>query len=308
MVWEELIVQSHVATLPWLGGRVVHGFARSWTVAGALPPEHGWQRFSVSGARRAIWVGAGEADDAVLSGAPCVRGYLVGDRVIPDDAKVAVSLNEVFAQGRSVWLAEEGLGRFARVTAGRQRDGKLVYLRQEFPLGPEGAVAEAFEERRESIDDIPGVPPALHVAFLWHTWRRMLADAERQRVAEAIESEKRRAEYQVQIGELAAVRVRAAADFETAAREALAVSGAELLDERPAGRKGERVVVFRFLHRRFECVVHGPTLRVIDAGICLEDHDTGVRGDTRFTLESLPAVISEAAATHRLVVFRNVHG
>jgi hypothetical protein len=55
-------------------------------------------------------------------------------------------------------------------------------------------------------------------------------------------------------------------------------------------------------------VVHAPTLRIVDAGICLEAHVTGERGDNRFTLESLPAVLEEAIRTNRLVVFRHVDG
>jgi hypothetical protein len=66
------------------------------------------------------------------------------------------------------------------------------------------------------------------------------------------------------------------------------------------------VVRFRLLGRRFECTCDERTLRILDAGICLVDHATGERGDTRFTLESLPAVILEADRDDKLVVFRHV--
>jgi hypothetical protein len=46
----------------------------------------------------------------------------------------------------------------------------------------------------------------------------------------------------------------------------------------------------------------------VDSGICLVDHGTGERGDTRFTLESLPGVVGEAMDLGRLVVFRHVDG
>jgi hypothetical protein len=46
-------------------------------------------------------------------------------------------------------------------------------------------------------------------------------------------------------------------------------------------------------------------LRIVDSGICLIDHDTGERGDTLFTLESLPAVIKEAIDDGKLVIFRH---
>lgn len=315
MVWNQLLSLEQVVSLPWTGGRVLHGIDRSWKIAGDLPPEHGWHQFSVSGSRRASWLGAGEPEAALGQRGKIVTGYLVEDRLIPDGVVVKEEVHEVFAQGRPAWLVEPGLDRFARAAAVRHRDGKLIYLQQEFPLGPEGDVLEAFQDRRDSIDDIAGVTPALHLAFLWHTWRRRLTEAERRRLERLAQLEERRREQEArllrfhdQAWNRAVKRGQAVIDFETAARDALSVSGAELLDERPARRRDERIVQFRFRNRRFECVVHAPTLRIVDAGICLEDHVTGERGDNRFTLESLPAVLEEAIRTNRLVVFRHVDG
>ena len=98
--------------------------------------------------------------------------------------------------------------------------------------------------------------------------------------------------------------VRAAVDFEAAASAALRVSGATLLDVQPNFQPDEMIVRFRFRSRRFECVVHKMTLQVVDAGICLTDSFTGERGDSYFTLESLPAVIKQAMDEGALVVFR----
>ncbi len=50
------------------------------------------------------------------------------------------------------------------------------------------------------------------------------------------------------------------------------------------------------------------TLRIVDAGICLVDYRTREKGDTRFTLESLPDVIREAIRNRVLHVFRHVGG
>jgi len=97
-------------------------------------------------------------------------------------------------------------------------------------------------------------------------------------------------------------------DFAEAARAALAVGGAEYLDHRRSARRGEVVVRFRLAQRRYECTCDQESLRIIDAGICLIDHATGERGDTYFTLESLPAVILQAEREGRLVVFRHVDG
>jgi hypothetical protein len=57
------------------------------------------------------------------------------------------------------------------------------------------------------------------------------------------------------------------------------------------------------MRRRFECVCHASTLRIIESGICLIGH---VTGDTFFTLESLPGVIAEAIRDNVLVVFRTL--
>jgi hypothetical protein len=83
------------------------------------------------------------------------------------------------------------------------------------------------------------------------------------------------------------------------------MGGAEYLSHRRSYHKGEVVVRFRFDGRRYECTCT-EEMAIIDAGICLVDHATNERGDTRFTLESLPAVIRQATGRHRLVVFRHV--
>ena len=94
-------------------------------------------------------------------------------------------------------------------------------------------------------------------------------------------------------------------DFNEAARAALAVGGAELLDCKGSRRAQELTIRYRLDGRRFECVCDA-NLHIVDAGICLVDHRTGIKGDDRFTLESLPAVVRQAEREGVLVVFRNV--
>ncbi|MCA9714116.1 MAG: hypothetical protein H6713_30390 [Myxococcales bacterium] len=317
MSWNQLLATHDERVLPWLGGRTIFDRARRLTIRGALPPELGWHRFSLGGGRNARWVEADALDLDYERGREVVRGYLVGDRMIADQAAVRVDPRAVFEQTEQVWLAEPGLDRFARALAVRRADARLIYVRQEFPQGPEQEVLEAWQDRKDSIDDIAGVTPALQLAFVWLTQRRA---AEEARAAEAalmaeLEAEERaRAAEQRRLLELYneaerhahGRRVLARRDFGTAAKAALAVSGAELLDHRDNVRRGEKVVQFRFKQRRFECVVHAETLRVIDAGVCLINHATGERGDDRFTLESLPAVIDEAMRRGVLHVFRRV--
>jgi hypothetical protein len=290
-----------------MGGQTVHSASRRFTL-GALPPEHGWYRFRVDGTRRAAWVGPDLPPFDVERGASVVRGYCVGDRLIPDGAAVSPDLRAALSQAEKLWLIDPTLDRFARALAVRHRDGRLLYLRQEFPLGPEPAVQAAWQDRLPSIAHIPHVNPALDLAFRWLNRQRAAADARREAQARAEAQAQAQADAQAQAQAQAradALRRQRLRDFPAAAQAALAISGAELLDTRPAHRPHEQIVQFRFQKRRFECVVHALTLQVIDAGICLTDHDTGERGDTYFTLESLPAVIHEAMQRGVLVVFRH---
>lgn len=84
------------------------------------------------------------------------------------------------------------------------------------------------------------------------------------------------------------------------------------MDSKRGVRRGEMVVKFRLGRRRFECTCDEHTLNIIDAGICLTAHyddeafEGGTKGDTWFTLESLPGVIREAETAGVLVVFRHV--
>lgn len=94
-------------------------------------------------------------------------------------------------------------------------------------------------------------------------------------------------------------------DFEEAAKAALAVGGADYIDHRKAYRKGELVVRFRLDGRRFECTCNDE-MQIIDSGICLVDHESGDKGDTLFTLESLPAVIKQADREGKLHIYRHV--
>ncbi len=206
-----------------------------------------------------------------------------------------------------------GLERFTRGLAVVDRGQNLVYGGQEFPLGPEIDVLEAFQDRKESVSDIPNVTPALDLAFRWISYQRERAE-ERRRELERIRAEeeaKRAAEERLQeamknAGTAVGRRVLAQHDFESAAREALRVSGSELLDVRESRNRGEMVVQYRFRRQRLECVVDRNTLNIIDAGICLEDHETGIRGDTWLSLESISGVVGQAMDEGKLVIWRHV--
>ncbi|MCB9760237.1 MAG: hypothetical protein H6739_10415 [Alphaproteobacteria bacterium] len=304
MRWTTLLSTSQEVTVPWTGGHRVCGRGRRWRIAGATPTEVGWHRFSVSGGRQARWLGPAEPVEGYEQGRVTRRGYALGDRLVPDEAGVHPDPARAFAQSERLWLAPVGLERFARVLAARSDDGREVFVRQEFPMGPEPEVQAAWEDGLEHIDHIPGVSPALELCFRWLVHQRRLAQERAARLAAEREARARRERLRGLLGDGARRRVMAMEDFDAAARAALAVSGAELLDHRPGTEGFDTVVRFRFGHRRFECVVETGTLRILDAGICLEDHTTGERGDRRFTLESLPAVIDEATRSGVLHVYR----
>lgn len=311
MSWEDLLDEGSERVLPWYGFGRIHDAKRSWRLTGPRPPEHGWYRFETGGGRNAT-VASRELHEPDLSWAdnqPQLRGYLVGDHFIPDN--VASTSRKLIP----TYCVEFGLERFARVTVVRDREGNLVYISQEFPSGPEEEVRRAYQDRLDNLDHIANVTPALDLAFRWIT-RRREEQEERRRELERIRAEElARQEAQARLekamrdaGTAAGRRTLAQQDFDTAAREALRVSGAELLDTRDSYERGEKVVQYRFRERRLECVVEARTLQVVDSGICLTDHRTGEKGDTYFTLESLPGVVGEAMDLGKLVVYRHVDG
>jgi hypothetical protein len=315
MSWKDLLDSGSERVLPWFGFKRVHDAERSWTLLKPLPPEHGWFRFSVTGGRGAVLASPElqEIDPAWLGWRKGFVGYLVGDRFISDYARVDPDPAKLIDQTTVTYCVEPGLERFARVVVVEDREGHLVYLRQEFPIGPEVEVTKAYQDRAESVSNVPGVTPALDLAFRFLSHNRLTQEKHREALRKLQEEEARKLAEKERVeklmkdaGSAVGRRALAAHDFDTAAREALRVSGAELLDARPSRNKNEMVVQYRFEKRRFECVVNRLTLRVIDAGVCLTDHDSGVKGDTWLTLESIPGVIAEAMRRQKLVIWRHV--
>jgi hypothetical protein len=312
MGWRDLL-QKEGETLvsPWLGGRSLRAGARHWPIEGALPQEHGWFKFALEG-RTARVLGPAEAQPDTLGG--WVRGYLVGDRLVRGDARVDPDPRTIASHSERVYLIDPGLDRFVLVAAGRvSEDSPLVFIRQEMPLGPESEVLDAFLDGKPSVLSIKGVQPALDAAFRMEVWQRAEAERRRRELEERLRLEEearqraaRRQELVEKLGDGAGRREMALHDFGAAARAALTVGGAEYLEHRASTNRGEMVVRFRIDGRRYECTCHQRTLQIIESGICLEDHDTGIRGDTWFTLESLPGVIRQADREGKLVVFRRV--
>ena len=318
MSWRDLLVEKEAPVVaPWIGGRSVCLGTRTWTIQGKLPQEHGWFTFRVTG-RTVELAGPAERPTEALYDA--VTGFLVGDRLVVDSANVDPDPQKIVAQSERLHLLDLGVGRFTRVRGGRfSPDGPFFFLGETFPLGPEPEVQVALEDGLRLLTMVRGVPPALEAAFRMELFQRDEAEkrrveAERRRQEEEAKraEEARRVELVRQLGDGAGRRAMAAYDFGAAARAALAVGGATYLDHRAAHRPNERAVRFRLDGRRFECTCDARTLQIIDAGICLTAHyddvdfEGGTKGDTFFTLESLPSVIRQAAREDKLVVYRHV--
>jgi hypothetical protein len=308
MTWRDLLPKNEEFVGPWIGGRIVQMPDRLWWLTEPLT-VHGWYKFrDVNG--KALPIERTEPNHEILT--QVAYGYLVGDRFASEKYTMAtrVEPDKVYTWPR-VNLIEDGLDRFVRVSVGKVHgDGPLIYRCQEMPLGVEDAVIAAYQDRVASLSAIKGVTPALDAAFRMASWQRL--DTERRRLeleqrrreeeAKRAAEEKRQALVK-QLGDGAGRRALAKIDFETAARAALRVGNAELLDYRKA--HGEHVVTYRLNGRRLQCTCDDE-LRICSAGICLVDHTTGRADDDLLTLESLPGVVAQAEREGRLVVFRHV--
>lgn len=310
MGWKDLLqTGDEKVTLPWLGGRTLYSASQRWSIEGRLPKDYGWHTFKIAN-REARTEGPADPQPDLLQHA--VRGYLVGDRIVADDVRVDPDPKRIVEFSEKVFLLDEGVDRFARVRAGRiNNEGPLVYQGLEMPLGQEDQVLDAFLDQKTSVAHLKDVPPALDAAFRMESWQR--AEAERRRVElerlrreeeEKRQKEERRKELVKKLGDGEGRREMALHDFDAAARAALAVGGAVFLDAKKL-RHNEWAVRYRIDRQKLECVCN-ERLRIVDAGICLIDHNTNEKGDTFFTLESLPAVVQQAQRERRLVIFRHV--
>jgi len=310
MGWRDLITtKEETTTLPWTGGRSLHSGSRTFKL-GARPRDFGWYTFDLEGNKAKDPKPADPVPEILKSS---VKGYLVGDRLVPDDTRIDPDPAKIINYSEKVYLLPEELDRFSRVRAGRiYPEGPLIFLEQEFPLGPEDEVMEAFFDNKISTFGIRSVAPALDAAFRMEVYQRQQAEFRRQELIRLraeeearLAKEERRKEMIEKLGDGAGRRAMAQENFGEAARAALMVGGAQYLDHRKGGRKGEWVVKYRVDGQRLECVCD-TNLQIIDAGVCLVDHGTNEKGDTYFTLESLPAVIRQAIREHKLVVWRHI--
>jgi hypothetical protein len=309
MGWKDLLQQPEERIVaPWVGGRTLQTQDRTFELT-MLPPHPGWHEFIVNG-RKAGWTQEVMPKPAVFT--HFMIGYLIGDRFIFDDVKIDLDPAALVKNTYEVKMVEDGLMPFTRVMVGRIHDSApLIFGQVEFPMGPEPEVLTALEDRKENLDHIKDLPPALEVAYRFEVQRIAEVERRRREARERREAEERQRLIREQLGDGELRRQMAAENFDEAAKAALAVGGAEYLSSRRSNNRGEMVVRFRFADRRFECVCD-IRMNIIDSGICLTAHyndpdfDGGTRGDTMLTLESLPAVIQQAIDENRLVIWRDL--
>ncbi|GAG39310.1 unnamed protein product, partial [marine sediment metagenome] len=245
-------------TLPWTGGRSLHSASRKYKLE-KRPRDFGWYTFDLEGNKAK---GPKPADPAPEFLKSSVKGYLVGDRLVPDDTRIDPDPKKIVEYSEKVFLLPEELDRFSRVRAGRiYPEGPLIFLEQEFPLGPEDEVMEAFLDNKISTFGIRSVVPALDAAFRMEVYQRQQAELRRQEIIRRrAEEEARRAkaerrkELLEKLGDGEGRRAMArAGDFTEAAKAALTVGGAQYLDHRRV-RNGEFAVKYRVDGQRLECV------------------------------------------------------
>ncbi len=280
--YERFLGAASTQVLPYVGGPFVEAADRRLRLAGTA--RTGYWRFEVRG-RDAYPVEPAEPPD--LSGLPAVRGYamsgyLAGRRwpsgvllfdALDFESGVEDAVRAAFAQHRP-------LAGIPGVPAPlRAAYGYAVLLRTATELGIPARPAEARSHLAELADE--GEPAA----------RRILHAAQAHRAAEP----QVRPHWMIARDEALARRPAVAARQRTEERAAAALQAvrAVLRDTRWLA-DGLLEVRYDYEGEAFVSIVDGQTLRVVDAGICLQGRDE------LLTLESLPGVIREAVRTDRL--------
>jgi hypothetical protein len=280
--------------LPYFGGPFVEAADRRLRLTGTRPAPGFW-RFTVRG-RRAQPLAPAEPPD--LSALPAVRGFAVRGYVVHERA-----------ERLALPPADEPLP-FAAVIGRRWPSGELLDDGPDFDTGIEDAVRERFAARR-TLAGLAGVPAALRAAYAYAVLLRV-ADTQGMPV--------RPSEARAQVADIAdggdeaalqvlmrLVRARAAARraqppqpppvirVDATADEHAEDRAAAALDAARAALRGTRRLAGGVLEVRYELdgegfvsIVDAETLRVIDAGICLDGQDD------RLTLHSLPGVVRQA--------------
>lgn len=309
---------------PYLAGPSIDAPNRRLKLS-TRPEKPGWYEWELKGR---IATAKAEISPPELSTLPRVRGFLLRDRLVEENARTEpLHL-----------MPEEEPPRFSPISARRWHGGALLFDSIDFESEAEGRVREALATGAP-LSTIKSVPAPLRAAYAYAVTEQVArrlgvpvapselrrhvgriadggaAQAEavlRDLIAEREQTEREMAELRARLvaAQLRA-DVQAARDqrvqqrqqrrvtAEDRAWEALEKAGATFESSRHV-REHELEVVFGFMGERFISLVDEDTLQVLDSGICL-GHPPA---DEQLTLDSLPAVIREAIDTDRLVILR----
>jgi hypothetical protein len=290
---------------PYFGdGKVCRG-DRAWRVPHFSLP--GWYLWSAS-PRSAMPLEeldpfSFEAMDTLLFPGLVVKvGYLLGDRMVENNGLGMRKLSHL----QKVWYIPPDPLKFQQFNLVLWPSGHWVFRDEAMGFEQDFPVRDIYEQRGTlaEVEAIPGISPVLKRVFLWESEirdaeeqaRKDAEEAERKRIAALAAEERRKAEEEEMKKRMG--------EFGTAVPIILHSYGAELLRIREI-RPNEAEVAFRYRGERMACVIRKDTMQVLDAGICLTDHETGRKHDHRLTLRALIPVVKEAIETHKLVIWRH---
>ena len=297
--YRKFLGQKDRLVLPYFRGSRVEGDRGDFRITDPLEP--GFYLFEIRG-RTAHRLERVEAPD--LSRLTRVRGH-VFDRWIVRDSAITEPLH---------FLPEDEILRFSPLTARRWYSGDLIFESVDFEDDAEEIARRRYADG-DSLAGATGVPATLRAAFGYAVVAResrrlaipFLPIEVRSRILEtAQEGNEHAAAHLIGLRRLREAHrryrgprrpmVEPRIDVDEArVTAALSDAGARLCDLRRL--EGDLLeVTYDFLGARLTTLVRLDSLRVVDAGICLEG------ADSELTLASLPGVVREAMDTNQLVV------
>lgn len=308
MDYKKLLGKKETLALPYFGGRWVDASARRFRVSDELQP--GLYRFQIEGRKATHAEPTSEID---FGDRPIVRGHYALGFLAVSGAR-CVKLHGLPSEQPEPLVPCRARSWYA---------GDVLFESTEFDTDAETEARSRLLDRR-GITDLKGVHPSLSIAFglaLFDVVARTRGVA--YQVAEAtphlrpvaeggepaaheavdallVERARRVAAYRLRTEQRYAVEEQALANRppepgarrtaispDERAEAALERAGARMLASRTLD-SGLLEVTFQYMDTRFISVVNGDTLRVVDAGFCLDG------ADDETNLASLVSVIREA--------------
>ena len=274
-----MLYEDQDLILPYLGGCTITDGNSTWRIAGAPPKEHGWYRVSVDGSKFATLLNVTYPPNDWAFGHDVlhVKGYVVGNRIIPDRIPVSTDPKDFIPQTKRVFLLPT-LTKFSRVKAAYVGD-RLVYVKTLPAYDCDNKMLDIFLNWK-NVDYYDQISPALQLAFnsevAFHLESQILFN---ERMSHAKPHP-------------------LSSDFETTCRNLWEPRGLDLLSF--TVKEDMAALEYLFEGEKLRCTVHIPTLQVVDSGLALLP--TFYMLD--LTLANLPHALREVADSDTLVKYR----